>query len=62
MPDPISVFPAFVRAQAFPPSGGGGQVVDSLEVTLQDQALGATVGQDSIQVALSPASIVAEAD
>lgn len=61
MANPISVFPVFVRSQAFP-AATGGQTVDSLQVMLQDQALGATIGQDSIQVSLSPASIVAEAD
>ena len=53
--DPISVFPAFVRAQVFPPTGGGGGdiIVDppiDVELDALDESIEVLIDDESIEV------------
>lgn len=45
MADPISIFPVFVRNQAFPPSASG-ETVEGVEATLEDDGLEAVPPED----------------
>ena len=51
-PDPISVFPLFVRDQVFPPTPGTVQTLEG--------GLTAAVGQGAVAVSVSSAAVAAQ--
>lgn len=50
-PDPISIFPLFVRDQVFPPTPGSVQVLEG--------GLAATVGQGTVTASVSSGAVTA---
>lgn len=58
MADPVSVFPIFVRNQAFPPTSAT-IVVSGIQAQVSSAVVSATIDDPAIQVTVTPASIIA---
>jgi hypothetical protein len=61
MPDPISIFPIFVRDQAYPPTPTS-VAVTNIDVTVADLPVTVAIDESPVTVTVTPLVIVVEGE